>query len=137
MGIRPVADDLRPNENDQLGALGLVGLMPEGVAETGNLVEYRNGIAGAVLLLADKARQQYRLAVRDRDLALDPSFGDRRRQAASAGRRHVADLLLDIESHASIDADARGDPQDDAGVAIVDSVDDGIARRQHRGAAGG
>ena len=52
-------------------------------------------------------------------------------------RRHVADFLLDVEPDVAVDADARRHPQDDAGVAIVDGIDDGVARRQHGGAAGG
>src|SRR5690606_42122521 len=66
LGVGAVADDLRADEDDQLGALGAVALMPEGIAEAGNLVEHGKRVAGAALLLADQARQQHGLAVGDR-----------------------------------------------------------------------
>ena len=52
-------------------------------------------------------------------------------------RRNVADFLFDVEPDISVDVDAGRNPQDDAGVAIIDGVDDRVACRQHRGAAGG
>src|SRR3569833_867090 len=84
VGIGAIADDLRPDEDDQLGSRAGLVLMREGVAESGNLVEYRDAVAASVLLLADQARQQFCLPGCDRDRALDPPFGDRRRQAGAA-----------------------------------------------------
>src|ERR1700730_9195168 len=81
MGVRAVADDLRPDEDNQLGACRGVVLVPEGVAETGNRIEQRNPAARAVLLFADQSRQQHRLPGRHRNRALDLSFRYGRRQA--------------------------------------------------------
>jgi len=136
MGVGTVADNLRADENDELGALGGIALMPEGVTKPGDLVQHRDGISAAILLLADQTGQQHSLAVGHGYLALDPPFRHGRRQAARAGRRHIADLLLDIEPYVAICADARRDPQDDAGVSIVNGVHDRVVRGQHRRAAG-
>src|SRR5258708_27035054 len=72
---------------------------------------------------------------RNRTLVL--LFGNRWCQAGVGLRRNFAYFLLYIEPDIAIDIDARRNAQDDAGVAIVDGVDDRVAGRQHRGAAGG
>ena len=58
------------------------------------------------------------------------------RRAGAAGR-DVADLLLDVEQHIAVGVDARHDAQDDAGVAIVDRVDDRRAGAAEHGRAAG
>ena len=50
--------------------------------------------------------------------------------------RHAADLLLDVELDAVVGADARLNVQNDAGVLVVDGVDDGVVGAQHSRAAG-
>src|SRR5579871_624069 len=67
MGVRAVTDDLRSDEDDELGALGVVGLMTHGVAEDGDLIEHWDSVSGAALLLADQACEQNGLAVRHGD----------------------------------------------------------------------
>src|SRR5215470_5037236 len=139
MGIDAVADDLRPDENDQLGALEAVGLLRECAAErVGKLAEQGDAARAALLALADKTGEQHGLAAHHRDRALDPALRHGRRQGRAGARLRgdVADLLLDVEPHVAVDVDARNDAQDDAGVAIIDSVDDGVAGGQHRRAAG-
>ena len=54
---------------------------------------------------------------------------DRRRQRGRICGRDVADLLLDLEPDIAVGVDARDDAQNDAGVAIVDGVDDRVAGR--------
>src|SRR5882762_3174116 len=96
MRVRTISDDLRANEDDQLGTLGGVALMAERIAEPRDLIEPGNSAAVAALLFADQSSQQHGLAGRHRDRALDPPLRHRRRQAVRAGRWHVADLLLEI-----------------------------------------
>src|SRR5690348_10315527 len=52
--IRAIANDLRSNEDDQLGAGCGIVLMSKRITEDWNLIEPGNGIAGAGLLLADQ-----------------------------------------------------------------------------------
>src|SRR5580700_4740125 len=102
MRIDTIANDLRADENDELGTGDRPGLMREGVAQLGNLIEQRDAAAIELLLLLDQACQQYGLAVRDRNRALDLALRNRRGQVGgAAGRRaagigDLADLLLDI-----------------------------------------
>src|SRR6202030_594227 len=135
-GVHAVANDLRPNEDDQLGAGVRFALVREGVTQFGNLVEYRNAAAGEILLLLNQTRQQYRLAARDRDRALDLSLREGRIPADARSVLNLADLLLDIEPHIAVDADARHQAQDEAYVAIVDGVDDCVVGRKHGRGAG-
>src|SRR6266853_2581257 len=71
MRVDGVANDLRADENDELGAGDPLVLMREGVAQPGNLVEQRDAAAVEVLLLLNQSGQQYGLAARDRNRALD------------------------------------------------------------------
>src|SRR4051794_28170558 len=135
VGIGAVADDLRPYEDDQLGSSTLLVLMREGIPKALYLVQQRNAVAAAVLLLADQASQQHGLAGCNRDRALDAALRDGRGQARGAVWRHVADLLLDLEPDIAVDIDAWRYPQDDAGVSIIDGVDHGVVGREHRRAA--
>jgi hypothetical protein len=47
----------------------------------------------------------------------------------------VGATLLDMEAHDTVDVNAGDDTQNDARVAIIDGVDDGIAAGQNRCAA--
>src|SRR6266436_315923 len=49
MRVRAIADDLRTDEDDQLGALGCITLMAERVAKTRDLIEHRDRAAIAAL----------------------------------------------------------------------------------------
>src|SRR5215510_15386390 len=138
VSIDAVADHLRSDEDDELGAVDHLGAMREGVAQPRNLIEQRYSAAIAGMALADQTRQQHGLPARDGDRALDLALGHRGGQRG-AGRRvgnDVADLLLDVQTNIAVDVHARHDAQDDAGVAIIDGVDDGVAGREHGGAAG-
>src|SRR5581483_6246315 len=122
-GVDTVADDLRPDKDDQLGTLfGLVGIAEE-LAELAELVDQRQSRPRGRVVLADQAGEQHGLPIGDRDRALDAPLRDRRRQAAGAAGCGVRDFLLNVEQHVAVRVDARHDAQDDAGVAIVDGVD--------------
>src|SRR6202035_2095752 len=56
-----VANQHRPNENDDLGALLGLGGRPEQIAEIFDLVEARHPRLGRILLLADQPSEQHRL----------------------------------------------------------------------------
>src|SRR6202041_2985878 len=128
MRVRAVSNDLGADEDDQLGAHLRIVLVGERIAYALKFIEQWNAAFVLVLLVLDQAGQQHRLAVGDRNRALDLPLLDGRVQGVGcAAGQNVADLLLDLESHVAIGADARRDVQDDAGVSIVDSVDDGIA----------
>src|ERR1700748_2203257 len=71
MGVRSVADDLRPDEDDQLGPRGRLVLMRGGIATPLDLVQHRNAAAVAILLLADQAGEQHGLPGCDRERTLD------------------------------------------------------------------
>src|SRR5262245_24685962 len=134
MSIDAIANDLRPYEDDQLGPHQPIGAFRE---EARNLIKDRKAAAAALLPLADKTGEQDGLAACDRDRALDLALRDRRGQRISAGGgSDVADLLLDVEADVAVDINARDHAQNDAGVAIVDGVDDRVVARQHIRAAG-
>src|SRR5713101_5557058 len=97
MSIHAVADNLRADEDDQLGTGRLSVLMREGVAQTRNLIEQGNPVSRAVLLFADQSGQQHRLAGGHGDRTPDLSFGDSRGPARGGGRRNVTDFLFDVE----------------------------------------
>src|ERR1700733_15061222 len=128
MRVRAVSNDLGADEDDQFGAHLRVVLIGERIAYALKIIQQRNAAFVLVLLVLDQASQQHRLAVGDRNRALDLSLLDGRVQGVGrAARQDVADLLLNLKSHVAVGADAGRDVQDDAGVAIVDGVDDGIA----------
>src|SRR6516165_6758355 len=136
MSIQAVADDLRTNEDDQLGAGSLLVLMGEDIAQPLYFVEQGNSVAVSDLLLADQAGEQHRLPGGDGDRASHPPFRNRRRQAAGRLWPNVADFLLHLQPDGAVGTDSRRYVQDDAGVAIIDGVDDGVACREHGGASG-
>src|SRR5262249_39951308 len=71
MRIDTVADDLRPDEDDELGADEPIGAVGKDAAERARqLVEQGDATAAALLALADEAGQQHGLAVGDRNRAL-------------------------------------------------------------------
>src|ERR1700678_1500709 len=114
MRVRTVSNDLGADEDDQLGAHLRVVLIGERVAYALKIIQQRNAAFVLVLLVLDQAGQQNRLAVGDRNRALDLSLLDGRVQGVGrAARQNVADLLLDLKSHVAISADAGGDVQDD------------------------
>src|SRR5258705_5938258 len=122
MSIHAVADNLRADEDDQLGTGGLSVLMGEGVAQARNLIEQGNAVSGAVLLFADQSGQQHGLAGGHGNRTPDLSFGNSRGQARGGGWRNGADFLLDVEPDIAVDGDAGRNPQNDDGVAVVDRV---------------
>src|SRR5258708_38621221 len=122
MSIHAVADNLRADEDDQLGTGRLSVLMGEGVAQARNLIEQGNAVSGAVLLFTDQSGQQHRLTGGHGNRTPDLSFGNSRGQARGGGRRNVADFLFDVEADISGDVDAGRNPQNDASVSIVDRV---------------
>src|SRR4051794_13090605 len=96
--VDAVADDLRPDEDDQLGALDPLGVAADQLAEFTELIHQRNVGAVGAGALADQAGKQHGLPGRHSDRAFHLALRHRRRQRAGIGRRrHVADLLLDIE----------------------------------------
>src|SRR5260370_11481420 len=58
-GVHAVANDLRADEDDELGSAARFVLGREGVADILNLVEQRNAAAVEILLLLNQARQQH------------------------------------------------------------------------------
>src|SRR5207248_5771205 len=91
VGVDRVADDLRADEDDQLGAADRLILVGEEVAYRRQLVEQRNAGPGDVLSVADEPGEQHRLSALHRDRALDPALGHGRRERALAGRQDIAD----------------------------------------------
>src|SRR6202020_1837739 len=131
-GVRfhAVANDLGADEDDQFGTHFRIVLIRKGIAYALNLIEQWNAAFVLVLLILDQSGQQHRLAVGDRNRALDLPLLDGRVQGVGrAAGQDVADLLLDIESYFAIGADTGRNVQDDAGVTIIDGVDDRIAAR--------
>src|SRR5215470_15432083 len=124
--VRAIADDLGTDEDNQFGARSLLGLTRKGIAQPGDFVQQRNAAARSVLLFADQSGQQDGLSGGDRNRAFHPPLRNRRRQAGGRCRRDVAYFLLDIEPDIAVDVDTGRYPQDDASVAIVDGVDDGV-----------
>src|ERR1700737_4176545 len=53
-GIDAIADDLRPDEDDQLGALGRLGVAADQLAQLAKLIHQRNAGAIAAGVLADE-----------------------------------------------------------------------------------
>src|SRR5262249_33798691 len=70
--IDAVADDLRPDEDDELGADRPVGAVREGAAERARqFVEQRDAGAAALLTLANETGHEHGLAAGDGNRALD------------------------------------------------------------------
>src|SRR5262249_57825133 len=114
-------------EDDDLGApIGVIAVR-EGITERGNLVHERHALAVTPARFADEAGEQDRLPARHRDRTLDPALRNGRRQSAYTRGADVADFLLDIEHHVAVDVDPGNDPENHAGVAIVDGAEDLIA----------
>src|SRR6476659_5995994 len=104
MRVYGVADDLRPDEDDELGALHRLVLVRERVTEqAGQLIEHRNAVAPEVLRLADETGEQHGLAVGDAERAAHFALRDGRgQQAGRISVGDVADLLLDNKQEISI-----------------------------------
>src|SRR5689334_344913 len=94
--IDAVANDLRPDEDDELGAHDRLVLVREDVADLGDLIEDRDAVAIDLGAFLDQAGQQHRLPARDRDRALDLALRDGRHERTLRAVRDLADLLLDI-----------------------------------------
>src|SRR5262249_46091728 len=133
VGVDAVANDLRADEDDELGAVDGAVVVAEQLAQGAELVEQRQAGPAARLRLGDQPAEQHGLAVGDRDRALHPPLphGGRERIAADAPG-DVPDLLLDGEQHGAVGVDARRHAQNDAGVAIVDIVHHRRGRDLHR-----
>src|SRR5262249_34359141 len=69
IGIDAVADDLRPNEDDQLGSLHIAGIAGKQLTDTRDLIESWNALAAAILAFADQSAEQYGLAAGNSDRA--------------------------------------------------------------------
>src|SRR5258707_11062526 len=136
-GVHAVANDLRADEDDELGSAVRFVLVREGVTQILNLIEQRNAAAVEILLLLNQARQQHGLAARNPDRALDLPLREGWVAADARIVLNLADLLLDIEPHVAVGIDPGHHTQDNADAAVVDRVDDGIGRRQYIGGAGG
>src|SRR5215213_584114 len=114
--VDTVADDLRPDEDDQLGALSGFVVAADQLAKLAELIDQRNAAAAVLLTLADQSGEQNRLTARNRDRAFDAALRHGRRQATGATGRDIRDLLLDIEQDVAVGVDARHHAQDHAGV---------------------
>ena len=119
-----VADDLRPNEDEELGALDVPSVR-ENAAPSPVSFEPRDPAAPPLLPLAHQAAEQNGLSACDRNraphLALRHGWCER---LCRRGLRDRADLLLDVEQHIAIGVDAWRDAQDHTRVAVIDRVDD-------------
>src|SRR6267154_1975984 len=87
MGVDTVANDLRPDEYDELGARDRPRLMRKEIAQLGNLIKHRNARAVELGALLDQPRQQHGLAARDRHRALDLALRHGRRQRGARAAR--------------------------------------------------
>src|SRR5258705_4823957 len=67
--VDAVADDLRPDEDDQFGALRRLGVAADQLAEIAELIHQRNAGAVAAGVLADQAGEQHGLPAGDTDRA--------------------------------------------------------------------
>ena len=108
--IDAVADDLRPDEDDQLGALRATCSGARTASPTRReLIEQRNAAARCLFcVLADQAGEQHGLAARRPRSSSSPGAANRRRQRCRrCWRRDVADLLLDVEHDVAVGVDAR------------------------------
>src|SRR6202012_5538423 len=65
--VGPIANDLRPDEDDQLSSLNVVVLRREQIADAWKVVEPRNARTGQVLSFADQAGEKHSLPTRDRN----------------------------------------------------------------------
>src|SRR5271155_1655027 len=74
MRVRTVSNDLGADEDDQFGAHLRVVLIGERVADALKIIQQRNAAFVLVLLVLNQASQQHRLAVGDRNRALDLSL---------------------------------------------------------------
>ena len=137
MGVGAVADDLRADEDDQFGARGDLPWCPKASPRAG--IWSSPGMPLRVpcccSLIRPASSTVWPLATEIELLTFRSETVGVRLLARC--RRNVADLLLDIEPDVAVDVDPRRHPQDDAGVAVIDGVHDGIAGGQHGGAAGG
>src|SRR5213595_2915088 len=66
-GIDTVAHNLRPDEDDEFGALRDLAVGAEQLAELAELIDQRQTAAAVLGPLADQAGEQHCLAARDRD----------------------------------------------------------------------
>src|SRR5262249_165742 len=132
--IDAVADDLRANEDDQLGSLPAASVVGKGIADPIQLFEDWNAGSAAVLGFADQAGEQDGLAACNRDRTPDLALRDGRGQGPWVGVvRDIADLVLNVEEHVSIHVDPWHDAQDNARGAIVDIGHNRRARRRYGG----
>src|SRR5215471_1481061 len=75
--VDAVADHLRPNEDNQLGAgERLLVQRAGGIAQERDLIEERNAVARAALSLGDQAGEQHGLPGDDRNRTLDAALQD-------------------------------------------------------------
>ena len=74
MSVRAIADNLGTDEDYKFGTRLRVVLMGKCVAQTRNLIEQGNSVAGIVLLFADQSGQQDRLAGGHGNRTLDLSL---------------------------------------------------------------
>ena len=80
-GVSRIADHLRADEDDELGAFeALVGTSEQISPRIGSLVEDRHAAFVVVSLLADKPPEHHHLPAVDRDGARDLALGDGGRQ---------------------------------------------------------
>ena len=125
-GVDAVADDLRPDEDDELGARVGARVAAEQLAELAGAdrsAEARCGSRSWRSLIRPPSSTVCPLATAIELLTLRcDTVGVSVCGVRIAG--DVADLLLDVEQHVAVDVDARHHAQDDAGVAVIDGVDD-------------
>src|SRR5208282_1633741 len=137
--VHSVPNDLRPDEDDELGSHLGGSRRAERRPDKGDLVEHRYALARLLLLVLDQPGEQHGLSADDRDLAADLALGNRWREvrAARVARvLHFADLLIDVEQDRAVRVHPRLHMQDDARVLVVDRVDHRVVGAENGRAAG-
>src|SRR5882672_4688995 len=134
------ADDHRPQEDHQVGALALLALEAEQRSEEGNLAQPRNALHSFVQGVLDQPAEHDGAAVVHDDLGLDRALvGDEVGRTTRYSRSDVRDLLEDLQAHRRAFGNLRLDAQGDAHVLALDRLK-GIhrsGRRRGDGCRGG
>lgn len=80
----------------------------------------------------DQSPESQNLAITNNHRGLDATLLNSGRVDSGRCRpRNIADFLLDLEDHAACVVYARGDSENDTGIAKRDGVDDRTARQRH------
>src|SRR3984893_10583017 len=123
--IALVLHDMRRDQHQQFGAEAGIGLVGEQGPQHRYILQYRDAGITLRIAVADQASHADGLPVLDRDPRSDqPLIEGRRIDAARRDTSDIADFLRDVERDETAGVDPRRHQHDDAGISVIDAVDD-------------